>query len=327
MIKSELRMRKGILTVAFSAAATLIWGQQDPQYSQFMFDRLSINPGVAGVGGSYCGTLLYRNQWMGFEGSPKTLLFNAEGPVKMLRGGVGLTFYNDKLGFETNNILRGHYSYHLPMNNGLGRLGAGISLGMAQKAFNAQWQPIDPNDPYIPPAQESQASFDLGLGVYYEQREFYAGLSTTHLLGQSLDNINMDVARHYWLMAGYNFYKLMNGQLHVTPALMVKTDIASTQVDINVTGKYLMGNNAAWLGLSYRPQDVIIVPMLGYMYGIPGGGTKADQYISIGLSYDMTASMIKQYSSGTVELFVRYCYKPVKIKPPIKINDVRFLGS
>ena len=320
-----MSMKRIVCAFGLSAIMTTSFGQQDPQYSQFMFDRLSINPGVAGISGAYCGTLLYRNQWMGFDGSPKTLLFNAEGAVKQLRGGVGLTFYNDKLGFETNNILRAHYSYHQSLNGGLGRLGVGLSLGMAQKGFNANWQPIDPNDIYIPAPNESQASFDMGLGVYYEQPDFYVGLSSTHLLGQSLTKINMDVARHYWLMGGYNFTKLMNGQLHITPAIMLKSDIASTQLDINVTGKYLLGNNAVWAGMSYRLQDVIVAPMIGYMYGMPGGGTKADQYISIGMSYDVTASALKTYSSGTIELFVKYCYKPVKIKPPIKITDVRFL--
>jgi type IX secretion system PorP/SprF family membrane protein len=316
-------MKKALLLLLCAASSGIINAQQDPQYSQFMYDRLSINPGVAGVGGSYCGTLLYRNQWMGFENSPKTILFNAEGPVKILRGGVGFTFYNDQLGFEKNNILRLSYSYH-QMIGGLAKLGGGISVGMAQKGFNAQWRPIDANDTYIP-GNESQSSFDLGLGVYVEHPDFYVGLSSTHLLGQSLDKINMDIARHYWLMAGYEFKNIGGQPINIAPSAMVKSDFASTQVDLNVTGKYLMGSNAAWLGLSYRLQDVIIVPMLGYMYGMPGNGKKADQYISVGLSYDITASQLKNYSSGTVELFVKYCYKPLKIKPPVKISDVRFL--
>jgi type IX secretion system PorP/SprF family membrane protein len=317
-------MRKALFSIVLGAVSLTAAGQQDPQYSQFMFDKLSINPGVAGIGGSYCGTLLYRNQWLGFDGSPKTILFNAEGPIKQIKGGVGLTFYNDKLGFETNNILRLAYSYHITLPDGLSRLGAGLSLGMAQKSFNANWNPIDANDQYIP-ANESQASFDMGLGVYFEHPDFYAGISTTHLLGQSLDKINMDIARHYWIMAGYNYKKLMGGQLHLLPSLMAKSDFASTQIDLNVTAKYLMGSNAAWLGLSYRLQDVILAPMLGYMYGIDGGKTKASQYISAGLSYDITASQLKNYSSGTIELFVKYCYKPLKVKPPIIIRDVRFL--
>lgn len=317
-------MKKALLTLLTGAVLGSSYGQQDPQYSQFMFDKLSINPGVAGLGGSYCGTLLYRNQWMGFDGSPKTILFNAEGPVKLLKGGVGLTFYNDQLGFENNNILRAHYSYHLTLPDGLSRLGAGLSLGMAQKAFNANWQPIDQNDQYIP-GNESQASFDMGLGVYFEHPDFYAGISTTHLLGQSLDKVNMDIARHYWIMGGYEFKNVFGQPINISPSTLIKSDFASTQVDINVTGKYLMGSSAAWLGLSYRLQDVIIAPMLGYMHGIPGNGQKADQYISIGLGYDLTASELKNYSSGTLELFVKYCYKPVKIKPPIIIRDVRFL--
>lgn len=316
-------MKKGLLAIALFIGVSVSYGQQDPQYSQFMFDKLSVNPGFAGLSGNYCGTLMYRNQWMGYEGSPNSILFNAEGPVKILHGGVGLTVYNDQLGFENNTIARASYSYHTG-RLGPGMLGGGISLGYAGKTIGGDWNSIDPNDPYIPENQ-TQGSFDLGLGLYYQMpKQFYVGISTTHLLGQPLDKINIDVARHYWIMAGYTYKNLMGGSLWLEPSVLAKSDAASTQLDFNVTGKYWMGTNALWAGVSYRLQDAIS-PMVGYMIGKPGNKKKGSQYYSIGLAYDVTTSPLKNYTSGTLELFIKVCFKPVSIPERVVVKDVRFL--
>ena len=90
-------MRKAILSAVVFLGLGSAFAQQDPQYSNFMYDKLSVNPGYAGINGMYCGTVMYRNQWLGFDGAPKTILLNLDGSISAIRGGVGLTFYNDKL--------------------------------------------------------------------------------------------------------------------------------------------------------------------------------------------------------------------------------------
>ena len=82
-----------------------------------MGDRLSINPAFAGSKDAICGTLMYRNQWSGFDGAPTTILFNGHAPIKSIRSGVGLTFFNDNIGQLNTNILRAHYSYHLKLGS------------------------------------------------------------------------------------------------------------------------------------------------------------------------------------------------------------------
>src|SRR5690606_29570198 len=105
-------MKKAILWLVVVFSVGVAKAQQDPQYTNFMYDKLSINPGYAGMKGMYCGTILYRNQWLGLAGNPKTMLLNLDGSIPVIHGGAGITFFNDKLGLETNNIVRGAYSWH-----------------------------------------------------------------------------------------------------------------------------------------------------------------------------------------------------------------------
>ena len=106
-------MKKYILYfIAFTFCGNSI-AQQDYQITHYMFDNLSFNPGSAGMNSDICVTMIGRQQWSGFTGSPQTALINVQSPVEILRGGLGLTYISDQLGFEKNNIARLSYSYHL----------------------------------------------------------------------------------------------------------------------------------------------------------------------------------------------------------------------
>src|SRR6185436_14184139 len=132
-----------LLLISFAAKA-----QQDPQFSQHMFTKLAFNPAYAGSKGAYCGTLLYRNQWTGFGGEPKTMLFTADGAFDAIHGGVGLTAISDNLGFEKNLALRLAYAYRTNLANG--KLGIGIDFGLMQKSLDgAKFKFNDAGDPGI----------------------------------------------------------------------------------------------------------------------------------------------------------------------------------
>lgn len=318
-------MKRAILSAVVILSLGVAKGQQDPQYSNFMYDKLSVNPGYAGIHGMYCGTVMYRNQWMGFEGSPKTVLFNLDGAVPAIHGGVGLTFYNDKLGFETNNIIRLAYSFHQPIAALKGTVGFGLSAGYASKAFQADWVYIQSGDTEIPNSNIKEGALDLNFGVYYKHavEDLYVGISSTHLNGASLTDLNLDVARHYWFMTGYKYN--FNSQWAASGDFITKSDLASTQFDLALRGWYM---NKIYAGVSYRHQDAIF-PMFGAQLDLSPttGANKSKMYLTTGVAYDVTLSDIKNYSSGSMELFVKFCYKPV-INPVLpKPFDVRFLGT
>ena len=130
-------MKKPFLLIFLFTLFGTVNAQQDYQITHYMFDNLSFNPGYAGMNNNICATMIGRQQWSGFQGSPTTALINIHSPVEMVRGGLGITYVSDQLGFEKNNIARLNYSYH--MGVGAGQLGIGASVGILQKSIEAEW--------------------------------------------------------------------------------------------------------------------------------------------------------------------------------------------
>jgi len=294
-----------------------ISAQQDFQFTQFMFDRLSINPGVAGsVDNSICGTLLGRQQWSGFDNAPRTALLNLHGQIPRWNSGVGVSLFFDELGQEQNTVARLHYAYHF--DNFLnGKLGAGVSIGYLSKSLGNNWIAIDPvlGDPLIPEEANSAGLLDLSLGLYYYTSKFYLGLSSTHLTEGDIEDVNISAARHYWLQTGYTHN--LTSSIDLNPNVIVKTDAAATSVDVNLTAIY---ENTFWFGVSYRTEDAI-APMLGYQTPMQQG--KA--ILKVGYSYDVNTSLIADFSDGGHELMVHYCLKLEKPLPPRIFRDPRFM--
>ena len=313
---------KRIITVmsAFVLSFTGM-AQQDYQFTHYMFDNLSFNPGYAGITNSICGTVMGRQQWAGFAGSPQTGLINIHAPIRLLRGGLGLSYLNDQLGFEKNNIVRLSYSYHLG-GIGPGTLGIGVSGGIVQKSINATW--ITPDGT---PAQAdgainasgntsntSDLVSDFNFGAFYYAPNMYFGLSATHLGQAEMMNLNIQNVQHYWLTAGYTHN--INPQLKLRPNLLVKSDVASTQIDLNVNVLY---KDMVWGGLTYRLGDAI-APMIGYQKKFKNNAT-----LRIGYSYGITTSQIKNYSSGTHDFMINYCFNLEKPQILQKSKNPRFL--
>jgi type IX secretion system PorP/SprF family membrane protein len=288
------------------------FAQQDAQFSQNMFTKLVTNAGYAGANDAICGTLLYRNQWTGFEGSPKSMLLTFDMPVEILHGGVGLNIIGaDQLGAEKNLSVHGVYAFRT--NVGPGRLGLGVNFGYQQKSIDGKKFIFnDPGDINIPTGVVNGGTFDVGFGAYFNTEKLFVGLSSSHLSeGQiTLSNIKSVMARHYYLMAGYGVD--LTSSLTLKPMLQLKTDAVSTQVDFNAN---LLINNRFWVGGSYRIQDAIVI--LAGLEIIPN--------LKFGYSYDFTTSDIKTYSNGSHEVMLGYCYKPSKVVKRQFHRNVRFL--
>lgn len=288
--------------------------QQDPQFSQNMFNKLFVNPASAGASGAYCGSLLYRSQWAGYDpsGQPKTGVLSLDGPVKFLHGGLGLNILSDQLGFEKTIGVKLAYSFHLNVGES-GKLGIGLDAGYMQKSVDGKkYKPNDPNDPFVP-TQTVKGSVlpDLGAGIYYAGRRLYAGISASHLTEGEIDLTvtKYNLARHIYGTLGYRFD--ITPTIGLTPSVFVKNDGATTQVDGNLMAMF---NDKFWLGASYRLEDAIVV-MAGF--NVLNG-------LRIGYSYDITSSQLKNYSDGSHEVTLGYCFNPKK-KPILRNINVRYL--
>jgi type IX secretion system PorP/SprF family membrane protein len=309
---------RGIITAAVCAVlGGASFAQQDPQFTQYMFDRLSINPAVAGTTGQLCATALLRQQWSGFDGAPKTGLLNAHMAINKISSGVGLSVYLDELGQQKTTFAKLHYSFHRKI--GAGTLGIGLSFGMLTHTLGNKWIALDDpaTDNAIPSRTDNDFGLDLGAGLYYVAPTFWLGISSTHLTEVKMDAVSIQTRRHYFVQAGYDWALGGDKKYVLQPSVLIKNDgSGSTQFDLNATFLY---NNMLWLGVSYRTEDAI-APMIGYQLK-----PNEKSMLRIGYSYDVTTSRLKNYSSGSHEVMLNYCVLLEK-KPDNQIyRNVRFL--
>lgn len=302
-----------------------LFAQQDPQFTQNMFNKLYFNPAYAGSGDGICGTLLGRYQWVGFEKGevPETQVLSVHAPFnKFIPLGVGLNVYSDQLGRERTIGVKGALSYRQELSafSSLpGVLSAGIGIGIINKYQGAftNTEYINAGDPLIPNSAVSETNLDFDFGVYYQSDKLNFGISSTHLNSPDLSGaFNYDISRHYYLFGGYQIDNILPN-ITLEPSLFAKTTFAQWQVDLNVMAIW---NNQFFGGLTYRFGDAA-APMFGIIQdNIAGGTLKACFSYDVGLN-----SIYSNGSSGSYELSVGYCKA---IIPKIKVSKhhtVRFL--
>jgi type IX secretion system PorP/SprF family membrane protein len=300
------------------------FSQQDPLSSQYMFNTLTYNPGIAGTSGMICATALNRQQWLGFEGAPSTTLFNISAPISPFRikSGIGLVVESDNIGFDKDINLSAVYSYLMDLN--IGKLGIGINMGMINKTLDPKWnipngdgftQPDQ--DPLIPINKESFVAFDAGLGLYLKGNKYYASLSVTHINQPKIKftkeeaEVKTYISRHYYLTGGYTL-QLPNPSLELLPSFFAYSDGKVVQFNITSLVRY---NKKVWGGVSYRAGDALI--------GIVG--LELFNGIRFGYAYDFPLSDIRKSTSGSHEFMVNYCFDLSLGKSPMRYKSIRFL--
>jgi len=311
-------------TVTAILLLTLFMGsafsQQDPVMSMYMFNTMPFNPGYSGIQSMMNVTAATRQQWVGFEGAPTTMIFNVTSPFSLfgLNSGGGLLVESDKYGFSSDFNFSLSYSYLLPLGNGV--LGIGASGGVLNKSIKPEWyiptgtSHVSPEgDPLIPDGDESYISPDASFGLFYQGQNYYAGLSVTHITQPKIKytETNTYVSREYYLTAGYTLL-LPNPSFDITPSIFVVNDGAATQYILNGIVRY---NKKAWGGVSYREGDALT--------GIIGFELYSG--LRIGYSYDFPISEIRKGTSGSHEFLVSYSFDIGLGKSTTKYKSIRFL--
>jgi type IX secretion system PorP/SprF family membrane protein len=322
------------IALIVAGSAGVLDAQQDPQFTQFMFNKLIYNPGYAGTTGAICGVSQNRKQWMNFEGSPTSLALAADMRLSMAPIGVGINIMSDRIGPLSTTFARIAGSYNITKIAG-GTLGIGVDVGIISKSISSNWIVPEPllNDPRIPgrggniPGTTSfsfdnpdlnKTTFDVGFGAFYQiPGKFYAGLSSTHLPAQQIKDVGLgyQVTRHYYFMTGYTFQPTKWSK--ITPNVLYKSDGAASALDLNLTFLWL---DKIWVGGTYRMNDA---PALLVGYQDVFGSDNAYSY-RIGYSFDFTTTKLKTYAKGSHELLLGICYTP-KVKKPTTYGSDRFL--
>ena len=282
--------------------------QQDPQFSQYIFNNLSFNPGSAGSEQAICATALHRSQWVGFEDAPVSTNLSVQSPISLLHGGLGLNILTDKLGQDEFLSLKLSYAYQIELSEGT--LGIGLSAGVIQDGVNGSNIIVQNPDPSIPSTEEKSSGLDLGMGLFYNSENLYLGLSSTHLnqptISTSIDII--EVKRHYFLTAGY--VHQMNEKLDLKPSILVKSEGVTATVDLTSLLEY---NKKLWGGVTYRPSSRAVLLL----------GMHINEDLKFGFSYDMPINEVS--AAGTFEFMLGYCFKIDYNKVVKGFKNPRFL--
>jgi type IX secretion system PorP/SprF family membrane protein len=302
-------MKKIIILIIAVISVITVSAQQDPQFTQNMFNKLANNPGFAGSRGVIATSFLHRSQWMGFEGAPSTQNFSVDAELPFLYGGIGLNVVKDKIAEFSNLGIQASYAYRTEL--GLGQIGMGMSVGMYQNGLDGgKLKEAQSGDPSIPGGIVKGSSLDIGAGIYYNTQDVYIGLSSAHMTEPTIewpDGQNFNLTRHYFLIAGY--YHEISSLLSLNPSIYLKSDGATSQLDINTN---LIYNNKMWGGVSYRLDEGISLL----------AGMNVNEDLRFGLAYDVT---MMNAMTNSIEFMLGYNFKIKTNKAISKYKNPRFL--
>lgn len=256
------------------------FGQQDPMYTQYMFNTLAFNPAYAGNELTPNATALYRSQWRGLKGAPTTQTFCAHSPVydKM---SLGISLVNDKVGPVKQTMIFVDYAYTLRFSGGdfsLGLKGGGNLL-------SADLTKIDTNnpdeiDPVFATGIKSVFAPNVGFGTYYRTRSWYAGFSIPKLIenkyNKGLQYSEASEKRHYFLTGGYEMNVTYG--LRFKPSFLAKIT-EGAPISYDITASFYV-KEVVWLGVSHRIKDSFSFIM----------EIELSDQTSIGYAYDWTIS-------------------------------------
>jgi len=259
---------KKVFVIAFFMLPVMrLLAQQDPQFTQYMFNTLYYNPGFAGVDGVTKLTAIHRSQWLGYQptygggGAPTTQIVSMTTPLFKINSGFGAYVLNDRLGPQNNLEAQASYAYHLGIKES--KLSFGLRAGLYSQTINFnEYKATDPNDPLLnATGKESQVRPDLAMGIFYRKEKYYAGVSFNHLIKSTFDfglSQRNALQSHMYVTGGY-FYEL-NFDLRFQFMTLVKTDFTKTTFDV---GGIAYFKDTMWGGLSFRQSEAAIL-LLGY---------------------------------------------------------------
>ncbi|MEZ4793207.1 MAG: type IX secretion system membrane protein PorP/SprF [Gelidibacter sp.] len=289
---SILKTLLGVLIFFTFAAAD---AQQDPQYTQYMYNTMSVNPAYAGQREVLSITGLYRTQWVGIDGAPKTQTLGIHAPLRNEKIGLGLSIVNDALGPASESNIDANFSYTIQISDNNTKLSFGVKAGM--HLLDTDWSKGRYRNPdNVFNENISLFSPTVGAGMYLHNRKWYVGLSVPNFITtKHYNDFQESVAAeriNYYLIAGYVFDLSENTKLK--PAALVKA-VSGAPIIADVSANFLF-NDKITLGVAYRWDDAIS--------GLAGFQVTDGLYI--GYAYDATTTNLNNYNSGSHEIMVRF---------------------
>lgn len=282
--------KKLLVLLLLSVGACELKAQQFPQFSQYMYNGLVINPAYAGSKDYLSLTGVYRKQWADFPGAPETQTFTAHGPLSQGKMGLGFIFINDKTSDASKHMdFSAAYAFHI--ETGSGKLSLGIQGGISQYTTDlTKLRVYDLND-NIANSNESEIFPLASAGLYYYTEKFYAGFSVPQLLSNS-PKAAPSLVNHFFLTSGIVLGSSDNFKLK--PSFLLKmTSTSPVSYDINLNAFF---GKVIGVGVSYRSEDAIVGMI----------ELQLTPQLRLGYSYDMVQSDIKDFAPASHEIMLGY---------------------
>lgn len=322
------RMKNLLYTLILVLLCQLSNAQQKPQYTQYIFNNLLLNPAVTGIEHYIDLKAGYRSQWTGLQGAPVTSYLTVSAPFgsDFVRGdaaavspgneanpysrlysqnyeaaephhGLGFMMVSDQAGPISTTNIDATYAYHMGLASNF-NLSLGVAAGLSHISLNTSQLLLEnPNDPAITNGNNSQWKPDLSIGVWGYSAEYYFGVSAQQLLSQNqyftTTNKSYNQSKtipQYFITAGYKTY--LSDDITLVPSALLKV-IQPEPVAFDVNMK-LAFRDRFWIGASYRNQD----SFAGLL------GLNISSLINISYSYDYTTSALRTVSNGTHEIVI-----------------------
>jgi type IX secretion system PorP/SprF family membrane protein len=285
--------------------------QQLPQFTQYMYNTVSINPAYAGSRGTLSIVGLHRSQWVGFDGGPITQTLSVNSPLRNEKIGLGLSVINDKLGDERFTYAYGNFSYTIKTGE-KARLAFGVSAGFTSYTLDRFAADNSGNDPSIY-GVDDRWSPNIGAGLYWHTNRWYLGLSAPRLLTNDYNNDSNNGQDYaalervgYYFTGGYVFD--LGENVKLKPAFLIKA-VNGAPLSFDITANFLFYEKF-WLGGGYR-----IDQNTSAIAGIVD--FQVSKQLRIGYSYEYPLSDINSYTGGTHEILLMFeLFKMKRIKSP-----------
>lgn len=291
-----------LTTLLFLVLVIDVKAQQDPQYTQYMYNMNVINPAYAGTKEHLTFGLLYRKQWMNIEDAPTSFTFYGEGPSGK-NVGLGLSIISDRIGPITEQNVYGDFAYKLKLSEN-SNLSFGIKAGATfQKVNFSEIVPTlpDPSEGIFG-KNSNDVTPNIGTGVFYYTDKYYVSFSIPNLINAAhLDydgkKYGSDVS-HYFLTAGYVFD--LNPNLKFKPSFLLKSAF-KVPASLDVSANFLYQEKIEF-GATYRLQD-----SFGVLVNF-----NVTPDLRIGYAYDHIVSDLSISTSSSHEIIILYDFLPVK---------------
>lgn len=295
------------------------FGQQSVQFSQYIFNSLSVNPAYAGYKEELFAQIALRSQWTGISGAPRTGQLSLDGLTNSItkRMGLGLQVTSDKLGPQNASSIYFNYAYRLQLNaEDTERLSFGLGLGVTNYSLDGTMlDPIKSEDQSLPAGTISSYIPDMRFGVYYYNPNWYLGLSVMDLISGNKSNDifrwdagttqNLKRKRSMYIIAG-TLVDLAQ-DIKFRPSMLWKEDFKGpSSLDLNAM---VILNNRLWFGGGYRTGVNLWDKEYREMQTLSNSNSVtgivqfyANNRLRIGYSYDYIVSALSSVQNGTHEI-------------------------